>query len=208
MTTTTEVAPTAPLTEAEAHDALVSARAEQAANTTDIETLRSLAETGRFVDAQTFAKLKVGEELNALRVAHAQANHEDATERANHCRREAWADSVRPTIEALDADAATAAGRFNDSARALVAAIKARENAIDALSAEAHGVGESERVEISQYTGCKVDGYSLTHYKGRILSETAPAFCAILTSAGEPGQADIHRIAHKGAGLPRPKESQ
>jgi hypothetical protein len=157
--TTTEEAPPTPPTEAEAHDALAKARADQAQNATEIETLRALAQNGQFVDPQQFATLKVSEELLALRVIFAESAHTEATERANRKRRDDWADNVRPTIEALDADAIKAANRFTDAARELVTAVKVREDAVDRFKGEASTVGESDRIEINTHSGVKIDWY-------------------------------------------------
>jgi|GEM_PF-4767343 len=200
--TITETRPT----ESEARDVLARARAEQSQNASEIAALRANAESGMFVDPQVFATLKVSEELTALRVQHADAAHADATERANSDRRNEWADSVRPQLDALDLDAAAAAGRFNEAARQLVSAVKIREQLVDKLYGEAHALGASERVQ-TNLPGVRVDGHLLRHLGPRLLAEVQPTFSAILRSANEPGMADNFRISHGGhAGIPRPKE--
>jgi hypothetical protein len=205
MTITTE-APPKVLTEAEASDALAKARAEQAQNASEISTLRAHAEAGRFVDPGQFGQLKIAEELTALRVIHAEHAHTDATDLANEQRRNEFADSVRPTIAALDAECATAADAFNDAARMLVSNVKLREQTVDQLYGQAHAVGASDRIS-TNLPGVRVDGQLLRHLGPRLLAEIQPSFSALLRSAGEPGMADNFRINHAAhAGIPRTKE--
>lgn len=194
-----------PMTEDESRAALARARGEQSQNASEIATLRALAESGRFVDPQQFATLKVSEELTAIRAAAAEAAHTEATERANHDRREAWCDSVKPTLDAANAEAATAADRLSDAARQLVSAVKLREQTVDRLHGEAHALGASDRIS-TDLPGVRVDGQLLRHLGARLLAEIQPSFSALLRSANEPGMADNFRINHGGhAGIPRPK---
>ena len=200
MTTTTEAPP---LSEAEAEAAMIRARANHQAAKSDIETFRALAEQGREVDNGEYAAARVADELTAIRAASAERAHVEATEREAAQARESWANSVKPEVMALDANAAQAADRFTFAARELVGAIKLREDSITRFHQEAQSLGASDRIEIDPHTGVKVDHLALRHYKGRILSEIAPAFSALLTSAGNPGAGEAFRIANKGAGLPR-----
>ena len=196
------------MTESESSEALNRARALQSQTTSDLETLRGLALDGKFVDPLEFSKLKSNDELNALRVASSQADHDAAAAIASERRRNEWCDAVKPTLDAANAECAIAADKLSDAARQLVSSVKIREQLVDKLYGEASGIGTSERVSTNA-PGVRVDGLLLRHLGPRLLAECQPSISAILRSANEPGMADNFRINHGGrAGIPRPDKDK